>query len=130
MELINSSSGRQSVLVSTSISTNHSSLNVENMTCDFGDLLTFSRRLHRLLEDQKEKMAALRTLRPMLDLAIVRDALDTKRIRLCIAQSLRAERHTFEFELSLEEAAAFAHSFQCALVSLPTEGALATEQPT
>ena len=113
------STGRESVALTAVVSTPYSSATVENLVCDYGDLVTFRSRLRQFVLRADEGVAAMHLLMPMFDLALIATLQETVRAEVRLSSDIRSERHMFDFESSFEEAAEFAHGLDYILVSLP-----------
>ena len=110
---------RALVALSATVATPFSSAIVENLVCDFGDLLAFRRKLRRFVQKLDEGVVAMHVLMPMFDLALIMTSHGSVRTEIRLSSEVRYERHMYDFESTLEEALDFARMLDHALVSLP-----------
>lgn len=115
------SPGRQPATLSAAVVTPYSSAAVENLLCDFGDLLAFRARLRKFIEQEDEGIAAMHVLMPMFDMAIIATLHGTARAEIRLSSNVRSERHMYDFECTIEEVHAFTERLDLALVSLSCE---------
>lgn len=93
-----------------------SSAQVEGLMVEYGDLLSFQRRL-RIFLAQQETPVALRVALPHFDLSISGSRVISAEVRL--SPDFRAEWHVYRFSPSRADVRAFINTLEVSLVSAP-----------